>query len=377
MAAEASPELLALEPFPGQAGLAGAARGPGGSSVPLAEVEAVAADWILDFACRSMCRHFGEGCPCAFERSRDLALTVIKGLHKVEEHQVKTVCLCQLLAYVSQGKELDSHSEDDQKHSPLENALFVWNSFLKTQSKQDKLHEEIKCLIQIQAVAAYLEKGYINEATEVLERLFPESQSNEPWRMKLSAVIRKNDPYHPFLQHFSFSLLRNKIKSYITNFLKEDSNNFLIKAATKEVKTKLKMVVPAQYDNATNISTASENKENNLEMTNRSYKQACSLADQTFSDPKWGQISSRPKHRTQSIPPRSSLLNIENGQKARLSTGQKKQKWTWEDDRKLKKGVQRFGVGNWTKILQHYNFSNRTSVMLKDRWRTMSRLSMI
>ncbi|XP_042320790.1 telomeric repeat-binding factor 1 isoform X2 [Sceloporus undulatus] len=313
---------------------------------PSPEAEVVAAGWMLDFACRCLCRHFCEENRKDFERSRELALTIIKGLRKIEIHQVKTVCLCQLLAYVGEGKFLESHFESEQRLSPLENAFLVWTSFLKSQNKQEKLHEDIKRLIQIQ-----------------------------PLRMKLSAVAKQKDPYHPFLQYFSFSLLIEKIKSYITVFLNDESNNFLMKEATKEVETKYseKIMVPVEYDKLMEV-----NIENYFEMTQRSDKQFYSFADETFINP--GQIKTtlRPKKRKQNVlKSKKELQNIENGQQSCLSTGQKKQRWSWEEDQKLKNGVEKFGVGNWIKILQHYDFNERTNVMLKDRWRTMVRSGMV
>uniref|UniRef100_A0A8C0H750 Telomeric repeat binding factor 1 n=1 Tax=Chelonoidis abingdonii TaxID=106734 RepID=A0A8C0H750_CHEAB len=144
-----------------------------------AETEAVAAGWMLEFSCYALCRHFREGRTRDFERSRDTAQAIINGLSKIATHQRKTVYLCQFLTRISEGKTLGYHFESDQRISPLESALSIWKLLEEEQSKPDKLHEDIHRLILIQAVAVHIERGYCKEATEVLERLFAESESNK------------------------------------------------------------------------------------------------------------------------------------------------------------------------------------------------------
>uniref|UniRef100_A0A8C0H8G1 Telomeric repeat-binding factor 1 n=1 Tax=Chelonoidis abingdonii TaxID=106734 RepID=A0A8C0H8G1_CHEAB len=292
-----------------------------------AETEAVAAGWMLEFSCYALCRHFREGRTRDFERSRDTAQAIINGLSKIATHQRKTVYLCQFLTRISEGKTLGYHFESDQRISPLESALSIWKLLEEEQSKPDKLHEDIHRLILIQAVAVHIERGYCKEATEVLERLFAESESN-----KLALIINGNNPDLPFLQSFSYNLLINKIKSYIDVFLKENSTNFLIKAATKEVETK-RLEATISLNKPEN--TIETNNESNLETEQR-------FVTQTFY--------------VENLVYNFSLFL---------------KRWTWEEDSRLKDGVKKFGVGNWTKILIHYDFNNRTSVMLKDRWRTM------
>ncbi|XP_034619001.1 telomeric repeat-binding factor 1 isoform X3 [Trachemys scripta elegans] len=334
--------------------------GEGESPGLFAETEAVAAGWMLEFTCYALCRHFREGRTRDFERSRDTA----------------------------QGRRFES----DQRISPLESALSIWK-LLEEQSKPDNLHEDIHRLILIQAVAIHIERGYFKEATEVLERLFSESESNKALRMKLALIINGNNPDLPFLQSFSYNLLIDKIKSYIDVFLTENSTNFLIKAATKEVETK-RLEATMSHDkpentietnNESNLETeqsnledqrsiANESSENAREHLKRSRKRLYSLAQHTLWKLENVPSNEITKHnKTSCLQSLSDLQNIENDGKSlsHSQTGRKKRRWTWEEDSRLKDGVKKFGVGNWNKILIHYDFNNRTSVMLKDRWRTM------
>ncbi|XP_010168263.1 telomeric repeat-binding factor 2, partial [Antrostomus carolinensis] len=57
--------------------------------------------------------------------------------------------------------------------------------------------------------------------------------------------------------------------------------------------------------------------------------------------------------------------------------GSKKQKWTIQESEWIKEGVKKFGEGRWKAICQKYPFQNRTSVMIKDRWRTMKKLGIL
>ncbi|NXC18117.1 TERF1 factor, partial [Corythaeola cristata] len=296
--------------------------------------EAVAADWMLEFACYCLCRHFGEGCAAEFWRWRDVAQALINGLSKIPTHQKKTVYLCQLLIRIAKGKNLGKYSD----------------SFFSL------------------IVAVHMESGYFKEAAEVLERLFTDSESDKPLRVKLATVIKSKDPYVPLLQSFSYNLLISKIKSYIELFMKENETNFLIQAATKQVESE-GLGTRALQNETLNVN---ENNESNLETKQRfcvlfshvnGRRQNCCL--NVDSSLIWMCI-----HCLLGL---NSLQNMERNGDA-WARGRRKQRWTYKEDLELKSGIREFGVGNWAKILVHGDFNNRTSVMLKDRWRTLCRI---
>ncbi|KAF1676980.1 Telomeric repeat-binding factor 1, partial [Pygoscelis papua] len=296
---------------------------------------------------------------------------LINGLFKIPTHQKKMVYLCQLLIRIAKGKNLECHFENDQRISPLESALSFWTLLEREEIKLEKLHEDIRRLIQIQIVAVYMENGYFKEAAEVLERLFTDSESDKPLRVKLATVIKSKDPYVPLLQSFSYSLLISKIKSYIEFFMKENESNFLIQAATKQVESK-GLGATALQNKTVNVN---ENDKRNLETKQRfvlsiilprdmlRQMQNCCL--NVESSLVWMYINC--------VLGLNSLQNVEKHGDA-LACGRRRQRWTYKEDLELKSGIREFGVGNWAKILVHGDFNNRTSVMLKDRWRTLCRI---
>ncbi|NWW74608.1 TERF1 factor, partial [Climacteris rufus] len=333
--------------------------------------EAVAAEWMLEFACSCLCRHFAELSGPEFLRWTDVAQALINGVSQIPPHQKKTVYLCQLLIRIAQGKSLGLQFENDGRISPLESALSFWTLLEKEETELEKLHEDIRRLIQIQIVAVHMENRYFKEAAEVLERLFTDSESDKPLRVKLATIIKTKDPYVPLLQTFSYSLLISKIKSYTELYMKENESNFLMQEATKQVKFK-GLGATALQNKSVEVK---ENYKSDLETKQRFVLSILLLRDVL------GQMQSCCLDVDSSLfwMYINCLLDLNNMQNVSkdgdpLACSRRRQRWTWEEDQQLKSGVREFGVGNWAKILVHGNFNNRTSVMLKDRWRTLCRI---
>ncbi|XP_075827532.1 telomeric repeat-binding factor 1 isoform X3 [Microtus pennsylvanicus] len=338
----------------------------------VAQAEAVAAGWMLDFLCLSLCRSFRDGRSEDFCRTRDSAEAIIHGLPSLTTYQLRTVYICQFLTRIAAGKSLDAQFESDERITPLESALMIWDSIEK---EHDKLHEEIQNLIKIQS----------------LER-------------KLLRIISQKDAFHSFFQHFSYNCMMEKIKRYVDCVLNEKSSTFLMKAATKVVENeKARTLASENKPDATNTETETEVNLNKGESVGgqqcteteslmntvsviRSHKTVLSKLKQQSSQPDFNkkeakigilqsEITTEGNRRTTGH--NSLCISGDSPDTNEKHRRKKKQPWIWEEDRFLKCGVRKYGEGNWTKILSHYKFNNRTSVMLKDRWRTMKKLRLI
>ncbi|XP_044101399.1 telomeric repeat-binding factor 1 isoform X4 [Neovison vison] len=340
------------------------------ASGPVAEAEAIAAGWMLDFLCLSLCRAFRDGRSEDFRRTRDSAEAIIHGLSSLTAYQLRTIYICQFLTRIASGKALDAQFETDERITPLESALMIWASIEK---EHDKLHEEIENLVKIQ-----------------------------PLKRKLHKIISQRDTFHSIFQHFSYNNMMEKIKSYVNSVINEKSSAFLMKAAAKVVESR-KARTTQDKPNGNNVEVETEA---NLDVGK-------SVSDkQSATDFSGGTVSllrchkklilSKSKRGSQQQDFRREEEGMEILQSERMKRlrrqaaenkrrhvlnsqpetskkpqSRKKQAWLWEEDKNLRSGVRKYGEGNWSKILLHYKFNNRTGVMLKDRWRTMKKLKLI
>ncbi|XP_023607747.1 telomeric repeat-binding factor 1 isoform X2 [Myotis lucifugus] len=334
----------------------------------VAEAEAVAAGWMLDFLCLSLCRAFRDGRSEDFHRARDSAEAIIHGLSSLTSHQLRTIYICQFLTRIASGKALDAQFETDERITPLESALMIWDSIEK---EHDKLHEEIQNLIKIQSL-----------------------------QRKLLMVISQKDTFHSFFQHFSYSHMMEKIKSFVNYVLDEKSSTFLMKAAAKIVESKrarttvsqdndVDMETQANLEVRTSVnnkpSAVTESSQDTISLM-RSHKNlflskaqyGCQSQDFNEKEKAETLISRRKTEGNRQATQRNRMDVLNNQPKtSKNDRSRKKQAWLWEEDKNLRSGVRKYGEGNWSKILLHYKFNNRTSVMLKDRWRTMKKLKLI
>ncbi|XP_019678341.2 telomeric repeat-binding factor 1 isoform X1 [Felis catus] len=361
----------------------------------VAEAEAVAAGWMLDFLCLSLCRAFRDGRSEDFHRTRDSAEAIIHGLSSLTAYQLRTIFICQFLTRVAAGKTLDAQFESDERITPLESALMIWASI---ENEHDKLHEEIQNLIKIQAIAVCMENGNFKEAEEVFERIFDDPNSYEPLKRKLLMVISQRDTFHSIFQHFSYNHMMEKIKSYVNCVISEKSSAFLMKAAAKVVESKrarttsqekpdgnsIEMETGANLDVGKSVTT--DKKSAGTESSEGLTRISFYLNGNTEADSKslirkrkeWKlfKVEERKKNRQTTESKRRHILNSQPVT-SRKRRSRKKQAWLWEEDKNLRSGVRKYGEGHWSKILLHYKFNNRTGVMLKDRWRTMKKLKLI
>ncbi|XP_072306843.1 telomeric repeat-binding factor 1 [Eucyclogobius newberryi] len=346
-------------------------------NVSFSQVTAVATDWMMDFLFISLCRSFKDGNLEEFNKQLSSFEAINDGLP-----QNKKVLVCAFLARVMHGEILDVSFEDDHNVLPLMSAAKIWSDLKKT-VEDEVLAKNITILLIVQSVAVCLEKG--SNASYVIQWLEKNLSDGRDFpstlRVKLGTVVAQKDNYHPLIKSFSYSRLLETTNMFLNEFLERNPSDYLFKAATKAVQSSGSR--DTLEDKETNErspteSTTSVNKENEENTSSmRSKRKLLSTKTCDLWTPETGKkpfiCLTRLSKNDISIPtPKSIVPDPTNIKKRKPRT-----KWTWTEDKQLIAGVKRHGLGQWSHILQDFNFGDRTGTMLKDRWRTLKKARVV
>ncbi|XP_053716916.1 telomeric repeat-binding factor 1 [Synchiropus splendidus] len=347
-----------------------------GENVPFSHVTAVATEWMLDFHFVSLCRCFKEGEQEAFS---EILSSFESMFHcastKGDILDDQKFMISALMARVMHAKQFDVFFEDDEKVMPLMSAAKVWLQLKAAVNDEEQFHN-IMTLLVVQSVAVCLTNGTRSSAKCALKWL--ESTPDIPHNItvKLTTVVEKGDAYHPLIASFNFDRLMTAIHSFLDSYLRRNPCDFILKEATKMIQ------------NSRNIgrcgSTRTQNSEMKTEDVGNGNAEKADITTaikhkrkllSTKTQELWNPASSKKPYICLSrIPSPDLQQQLMPKQKSQTTCEKKRkppQKWTTEQDEQLKKGVKQFGAGKWSRILLAYNFEDRTSVMLKDRWRIL------
>ncbi|KAK3515423.1 hypothetical protein QTP70_019919 [Hemibagrus guttatus] len=316
------------------------------ATVDIRKVESVAKSWMIDFNFLSLCRYYRE------QNTENFCKTL-----KVFE---------------------DAHYDPNNKVTPLMSALSVWDC-LKDSVDDATLHDNIKNLLFIQCVGVCLEKGNAQLAAHTLQWLEKESDLPEKMQRKLSTVVSKKDVYDQLLTKFSFNHLLKSVNSFLDVFLEKHPSDFLLKAAFKVVQARQERPEQADVDQKNeepepDSPVKPDTNAASSELNLRPKKKLFSTKSVPWKPESTKKLQSHPRGSTRlKVTRRSSKVPPPPPPKQNISKHRPKKKWMSEEDQCLMAGVKKYGEGKWSKILEGFEFKDRTSVMLKDRWRTLKK----
>uniref|UniRef100_A0A8C6UC32 Telomeric repeat binding factor (NIMA-interacting) 1 n=1 Tax=Neogobius melanostomus TaxID=47308 RepID=A0A8C6UC32_9GOBI len=331
--------------------------------VSFSQVTAVVTDWMLDFLFVSLCRNFKDGSLEEFDKNMSSYEAFSDGLPQNDK-----VLVCAFLGRVMHGNQLDVVFEEDCKVTPLMSALKIWND-LKESVEDEGLAKNMTILLFVQSVAVCLEKG--SNASFVIEWFEENLDFPSTLRVKLRTVVAQKDNYHPLLKSFSYSRLLETTQTFLDAFLQKNPCDYLLKAGTKAVQSSgnrdtLKVAGPKDKIQTSMKPTA--------EVYNESKRKLLSTKISDLWEPESCKKSVVCLARISKkvLPNGDAMDTTKNNVPRRART-----KWTREEDKQLIAGVKRHGLGQWSHILQDFDFGERTGTMLKDRWRTLRKAHVV
>ncbi|KAL7835583.1 hypothetical protein SRHO_G00279300 [Serrasalmus rhombeus] len=407
----------------------------------MCEVESVARCWMMDFCFRSVCNSYRDTNREKFNQNMRLYEAIVDSETNLQDDQQRKRTVCCFLSRIMDGKNLEVRYDANARIAPLMSALTVWENLEDTVADAALYERIRRLLFiqcvgvclekgNVQLAAETLQ--WLEKETSLSEKLQRKLSTlvtkNDVYDQLLTSFSysRLLDSVNTFLDTF--------LEKYPSDFLLKsakkvvqaqqeraegmDSEQELSEAASPS-HTAATKVVQARQERAEGMESeqelseaASQSHTAATKVVQARQERAVSPSHTVNSSTKnkakvvSSELNLRPKKKlysTKVVHPwkpetekkslrtlrRKSTLNVPRlsfKDHRKQETPQdmpdhpkykSKRKWTYMEDRHLMAGVKRFGEGKWTKILEEFVFKDRTSVMLKDRWRTMKKHGMV
>ncbi|XP_073515353.1 telomeric repeat-binding factor 2 isoform X3 [Phyllobates terribilis] len=345
----------------------------------LLKLEPLVNQWVLEYFFHLYVDAFKNCRKEDFAQIRDIVSILIQRRLKCAEKNSQLLRIMQLLSCVEEGDDLDCTFDEDKKDSPLESAVEVIDT-INRWFPADLINAN-KQMLKEAAVVVCIQKQRFGRARNILKKYISNSKNTRQLQADLLHIIQERNVKHPLIANYSLSTIKEKvydmfkskiqsIPSFLLTLAQKDFaelNEESKEAPNPESQRELSLGNTSPEDEKTpapeGLTAASQSKEG------MSQEKGAGADDQA-SD----KVSPAEEQDTWSDEDelflRSRSVNCAIG-------FSKKKKWSKEETEWIKLGVEMYGEGNWMKILNKYPFKNRTSIMIKDRWRTMKKLALV
>ncbi|XP_063801519.1 telomeric repeat-binding factor 2 isoform X3 [Pseudophryne corroboree] len=352
--------------------------------------ESVVNQWVLDYFFHLAMEAFRTGRHDDFAEIRDIISVLIQRPFVCMEKNTDILRVMQCLSRIEEGEDTDCTFDEENSETPLESAVGILDLINSEMSLDKEVIKANKQMLKEAAVVACIKKQQFGKASKILKKYIPNHSVTKELRKDLLRIIQSKSLNHPLVANFSLSAIKQKMYEM---FEKQINNtpSFLLTVAQKghadlnaeskgpqtpKLQPKQRMENEQVQNESPSTSKLKTPKSHHKDSTNTPkgvvskdciVNKSSNVSEQdTWSDE---DALFRPE------------ISVERGaSKATNNTSSpvvRKQKWTVEETEWIRCGVKKYGEGNWSKILRNYAFRNRTSVMIKDRWRTMKKLSLV
>ncbi|XP_073440323.1 telomeric repeat-binding factor 2 isoform X5 [Dendrobates tinctorius] len=343
----------------------------------LLRLEPLINHWVLDYFFHLYVDAFKNCRKEDFAEIRDIVSILIQRPFKCAKENSKLLRIMRLFACVEEGDDLDSTFDEDNR-TPLESAVEVMDTM--KESFPADLIDTNQQMLKEAAVVICIQKQQFGKAKKILKKFLPSSNNTQQLWGDLLRIIQEKNVKHPLIANFSLSTMKEKIydmceskmqriPSFLLTLAQKDSaelNEKSEEAPNPEPQREPSPRITSPKDKtptADGLTAASQSNEG----TSREKEAG---TDNPASD------RPNPGEELDTWSDEEELFHRSRSSDSRVGTAKKK-KWSVEESEWIRSGVKKFGEGKWVQILKKYPFKDRTPCMIKDRWRTMKKLSLL